>query len=178
MPGVVVSSSNGRRLFVWDPDIHQPAGLRLTRGLDLGGAFSADGRAVAGVSGGRAPGPLIAGRVHHGVAVMHDVPGARAGQVLGWTDRNHLVAERYNAHEDLVSVDVRTGRTREISRLDDAVDIAQDAVYGGSTALAVAPPHPWNRRVVMIWTLVLLVLIPLLGWIGTVAWREGGRERR
>ncbi len=145
--------------------------IRLSQGLHEGTALSSDRRRIAGVRGPGSPGPLVAGEAGRH-AEMHRVPGRRHYLgVLSWPDPQHVVAVRVRQGErrrhrllpgrdvSLDVVDVDTGRGQPLSYLANGwTQFAADAVQHPTTVAAIAPPHPWNRRVEL-WTLLSLAVV-------------------
>ncbi len=154
----------GRLMHVWASG-HSPSSydLRLSRPA-LSAAYDTRRGLVAATRGredgdGPVPAPLMYGRVRGDRVRFHQVPGSREyEQVFTWVDATHVTTSRVTQNGVVYDVvDVRTGERRQLtSKPWYAFSIAQDALLRPMTAPGIAPPTPWNPRLVSLGVLLVL----------------------
>lgn len=166
-PGVIASTSDTRRLRIWDPESGRHSVIRLSRDLGFGGAMSRDLGSVAAIVGHRSPGPLAVGRVVHGRATLYRVPGGGSfHDPLAWSDSRHVIVYRASRSEDdLVRIDVDTGAVDRLAQTHVQAELAQDAAYAADVEHAVAPPQPWNRRKLAVLLPIVIILVAGGSWL-------------
>ncbi len=141
------------------------ARIRLSHSVGYAPAVSDDATRVAALRAWRPPGRLVVARVRHGRADLRPIPRGRRYQPdLAWSDDQHVIAFRTSRNglsSAMMTVDVRTGRERFLSKVVSSPDFAAEALQHPVTVRALPPQQPWNPRPLAAWSLVALAL---LGW--------------
>jgi hypothetical protein len=178
-----------KRVDLLDPETGRSIRhFRLTKSIGASTALDVSSMRIAGLRRGGSPELVLTGHVVDGVGVLHTVPGGvRFSEVLTWLDRRHVLTDRdlfftrQNApaatRQRLVSLDVRTGHEETLSVFPAGdLQVAREALEHPRFTRGIAPPRPWNLRVLAFTVVSLLGLIVFIGWATQDSWRP--RVRR